>query len=414
MISAPIIDTLFSFVLLFMWMMLFYHAKMAVSGYSYFKTLEKTGELLMGSIQDLPGISVIVPARNEEKVLDATLDAILDLSYPRDRIEIIVVNDGSTDKTKEVLDAYAEKFRRIKPVHVPPKEVSRGKADTLNEGLQHCQYDYIVVFDADNLPEQMSLQYLVRMLLTNNNLAAVCGKVRTYNRNKNLLTRFVNIEFIAHQWLLQAGRWKSHEIALIPGTNYVIRKDALEKAGSWDPKALAEDSELSFRLFGLGYKIAFFPLSVTWEQEPETWSVWRKQRVRWIQGNKYIVKTYLFGERGKKGNFYNFIYMFLIYYLLVFAIIFSDVIFLLGLFNVIHLHMTGPLIFLWLFAFSIFCIEIMIALTFEIGESSWSNFGLIMLMYFTYCQQWLYVAVRSFLERKKESEKTVWEKTERF
>lgn len=415
MISTPIIDTLFLCVLLFLWIILFYHAILAVKGYLYFVLLKRKGQLLMTAPKDLPGVSVIVPAKNEERVVASMLDALLDLEYPRDKIEIVVVNDNSTDGTKDILDRYAAKFRRVKPVHIHTDiETASGKAAALNEGLKHSQYDYIAVFDADNLPEQMSLQYLVRALMHDKGLAAVCGKVRTFNRAKNLLTRLINIEFIVHQWLLQAGRWSMHKIAMLPGTNYVIHKRLLNEAGKWDPNALAEDSELSLRILSAGHRISFFPLAVSWEQEPENWVAWRKQRLRWMEGNKYIVRKLLLSKKMKYSGAVNFLYMFLVYFLLVFGILLSDVIFILGLFNVIKINIVGPLISLWIFAFIIFTLEIMITLSFEVGEEKWSNFGLALLMYFVYCQQWLYIAVKSFLPRRREKEKVFWQKTERF
>lgn len=415
MISTPILDTLFLCTLLFLWVVLFYHAILAVKGYLYFVLIKRKGQLLMSAPSDLPGVSVIVPAKNEEKVISSTMDALLDLEYPRDKIEIIIVNDNSTDKTKEILDRYAAKFRRIKPVHITvARETTRGKAAALNEGLKKSAYDYIAVFDADNLPEQMSLQYLVRALMHDGRLAAVCGKVRTFNRAKNLLTRFINVEFIVHQWLLQAGRWSMHKIAMLPGTNYVIHKRFLNEAGNWDPDALAEDSELSLRILSKGHFISFFPLAISWEQEPESWVAWRRQRLRWIEGNKYIVRKIFLSKQMKYAGFINFLYMFLVYFLLVFGILLSDAIFILGLFNVIKINIVGPLISLWIFAFIIFTLEIMITLSFEVGEEKWSNFGLALLMYFVYCQQWLYIAIKSFLPKKKEKEKIFWQKTERF
>jgi len=414
MFSSPVLDGLFLLCLVFMWLALFYHALLAVRGYGYFQFLKKEGEHLMGMMKELPGVSVIVPAKNEGMVIASCLDALLDLDYPKDKIEIIVVNDGSTDETKEVLDEYAKKYVRVKPVHVPVTGGFHGKSAALNEGLKHARYDCIAVFDADNQPERTAVQYLVRVLLKNQDYAAVSGKIRTLNRKSNMLTKFANIEFIAHQWLLQGGRWKSHKISMLPGTNYVIRKAVLIKAGGWDTKALAEDAELSLRLFSMGWLIAFFPLSTSWEQEPENWHVWRRQRLRWMQGNKYIVKRFLFDKSLRKANFYNILYMALIYYALVFFIALSDIILVLGLLNIVKLSVSGPLIALWVFAFTIFTLEIAIALTCEVGEATLPNLGLAALMYFTYCQQWLYVAVKSFIVAKENGTRAFWAKTERF
>ncbi len=94
----------------------------------------------------------------------------------------------------------------------------------------------------------------------------------------------INIESIAFQWIIQAGRWFFLRVAFLPGTNYLIRKDVLEKIGGWDENALAEDSELTFRIYDAGYLVDFIPTAVSWEQEPETLKVWVRQRTRWGPG----------------------------------------------------------------------------------------------------------------------------------
>lgn len=89
--------------------------------------------------------------------------------------------------------------------------------------------------------------------------------------------------------MAQAGRQQLFHLCTIPGTNYVIRRDLLEQIGGWDVKALAEDTEISFRVYQNGYRIGFEPHAVTWEQEPQTFEVWFHQRTRWVKGNIYVI-----------------------------------------------------------------------------------------------------------------------------
>src|SRR5690606_22214740 len=131
--------------------------------------------------------------------------------------------------------------------------------------------------------------HLVEAALDDPKAGAVVGKFRVVNARKNLLTRFINIETISFQWMAQAGRWYWFGISTIPGTNFLIRKSLIEQLGGWDNMALTEDTELSIRLYDNGYRIRFHPLAVTWEQEPETWYVWLKQRTRWARGNQYVI-----------------------------------------------------------------------------------------------------------------------------
>jgi len=90
-------------------------------------------------------------------------------------------------------------------------------------------------------------------------LGAVIGKFRTRNRNASLLTRFVNIETLAHQCMNQAGRWFYFGLCTIPGTNFVMHRHIIEEIGGWDPDALSEDTEISFRIYRMGYKIKLVP-----------------------------------------------------------------------------------------------------------------------------------------------------------
>ncbi|MDI5787770.1 glycosyltransferase family 2 protein [Bacillus licheniformis] len=102
------------------------------------------------------------------------------------------------------------------------------------------------------------------------------------------------------------------QIATIPGTNFAIRRSIIEQLGGWDDKALAEDTELTIRVYNLGYHIRFFPAAVTWEQEPETWKVWWRQRTRWARGNQYVVlKFWLSFQAEEKTDYFDLFYFFL-------------------------------------------------------------------------------------------------------
>lgn len=110
----------------------------------------------------------------------------------------------------------------------------------------------------------MAVYYLVLGLMNDQKAGAVVGKFRVINAAKTLLTKFINIETICFQWMAQGGRWKWFKIATIPGTNFAIRRSIIEQLGGWDDKALAEDTELTIRVYNLGYHIRFFPAAVTW------------------------------------------------------------------------------------------------------------------------------------------------------
>ena len=136
-------------------------------------------------------------------------------------------------------------------------------------------------------------------------------------RLTNLLTRFINIETLSFQWILQAGRYLGLGIAILPGTNFVIRKEVLEDCEGWDEDAITEDSELSVRVYLKGWKMKFIPTAVTWEGEPEKWSTWIRQRTRWVRGNNYVIKKLIKQALRIKNRFlfFEFLHMFVLYYL---------------------------------------------------------------------------------------------------
>ncbi len=280
------VDLSFLFVVavILIWFMIAYQFILTVFGYfNYLKSLKEKSAIDTGVIE-FPTCSILIPAHNEEKVIGATIESMLKLNYPKDKLEIIIINDGSNDSTKDIIKRYAARDSRIALFNVPKGEGGKGKSRALNLGIQKAHSDVIAVFDADNTPDPESLKYLVANLIMNPELGAVLGKFRTVNKNHNMLTKFINVETLSFQSMLQAGRWQMHHISTLPGTNYVIWNSLIKKLNGWDEEALTEDSELSIRIYLEGYKIKYVPYAITYEQEPQKWNVWVKQRMRWVPG----------------------------------------------------------------------------------------------------------------------------------
>ncbi|MFQ9696937.1 MAG: glycosyltransferase, partial [Zhenhengia sp.] len=205
----------------------------------------------------------------------------------------------------------------------------------------------------------------------------------------------------------------------IPGTNFLIRRSIIEEIGGWDTKALAEDTEISFRIYRMGYKIMFMPKAVTWEQEPQTFKVWFKQRTRWVKGNIYVIFKdikYLFDLKSGPIKF-DIIYFTSIYLFGLTASIISDVLFILGLTQLITVNVVGYSLILWILAYIVYGLSIAITLIIEKGEFDLINIGIAMLMYFTYSKMWSVVAMVGFYHYIKDSilkKEAKWYKTERF
>jgi cellulose synthase/poly-beta-1,6-N-acetylglucosamine synthase-like glycosyltransferase len=410
-----IIEYLFVFSVIIIWFMLAYQFILFLLGYLYGFRAEKQRRILEETSLDLPAISLMIPAHNEGMVITQTLEGLLRLDYPKDRIEILVINDGSTDDTAAQVMEIARRDSRVRLLNIPKELSARGKSAALNHGLKECLHRTIGVYDADNVPEPDSVLSLARQLVANPELGAVIGKFRCVNKNRNLLTRFINLESLAFQWIVQAGRWRLLRVATLPGTNYLIRRSILEELGGWDEQALTEDAELSIRVYQAGYLIKFVPYAVTWEQEPETLRVWFKQRVRWARGNNYVLQKYfaqVFRIRPRAMGLELF-YSMAVYYIFFIAILLSDFLFVTSLMGLIQIPVPGPYKEVWILAYLLFVLEIVIALAGE-KEDTPGNIFLIALSYFTYCQLWIFVVLKGAYDDFIRKREHVWVKTQRF
>lgn len=416
-------NSLFVLSVFLIWLILLYHMFLMQGGFlhnvRYRFNVKKWERNVRWGTVTLPKVSILVPAHNEELVIDQTIRSMIELKYPRDKLEIIVVNDHSSDRTGEIAEYYAAHYHKVKAVHTSPPFAGKGKSSALNYGFRHATGDVIVVYDADNTPKRDAVYNLVLALQNDPQAGAVIGKFRVINAKKNLLTRFINIETICFQWMAQAGRWHWFNLATIPGTNFAIRRSILEELGGWDEKALSEDTELSIRVYNLGYHIRFFPEAVTWEQEPETFHTWWRQRIRWARGNLYVVMKYLFRifKLKNKKVVFDLIYFFFTYFIFFAGIITSDVLLILNMSTDLELK-SGPVsIVLVVLAYLLFVTEVVLALSMERGEMTVKNFFTVLFMYFTYCQLWIGLVVYAFyLEGKRVlfRQEIKWYKTERY
>lgn len=424
-----IINTFFVFSMICIWLVVIYQFVLAIGGYGFYYRLERNKEKIKQAVfeyENWPDVDIFVPAHNEEKVIENTIIALLRLEYPREKLKIYIINDCSTDGTKQIVEKYEQKYPElIFGIHTQKPQGGKGKSNALNIALSRSESEMVVIYDADNTPESMAVKYLVHEILENDNYAAVIGKFRIRNKNQTLLTKFINLETLTHQWLTQGGRWNLFKMATIPGTNFVIRRSVLEQVGGWDHDAITEDTELSFRIFEQNQLIGIMPLAISWQQDPPYLSVWSKQRLRWAKGNIYVLHKYLpkvFGLRQIK------IFIDLGYYLLTYGIFFtavvlSDILFFLGLLdklaglNLFIPTIQGDFLIIWLLAYVVFVLQNIIILNMEKGEATKENYILSFLVYFTYCQLWIWITLRAIIGYTSDvmhKREKVWYKTERF
>jgi cellulose synthase/poly-beta-1,6-N-acetylglucosamine synthase-like glycosyltransferase len=416
MYSHIAIDIAFVATVTVIWFMVGYQALLFFKGHRYYLQTRRSGPFVPSVVDsDLPGVSVLVPCHNEEVVISNTIRALLALEYPARLIEILIIDDGSSDRTAEIARQFTSD-PRLQLLQVPINSAAKGKAGALNFALAYASHPILAIYDADNCPAPGALRPLVEALVQDSTLGAAIGIYRCLNRRRNLLTKLVNVEGIGYQWIVQAGRWRLMRFTSLPGTNYVIRRSLLERLGGWDQSALSEDAELTLRIYEVGYFIMLVPASVSWEQEPETIGTWFRQRHRWVRGNNYVFKRHLrtlLRIRPRTIGL-ELLYSLSLYYAFFLAIVMSDLFFLLSATGLIRIGVPGPYGLVWLFAFLFYGLQLAIALAYENEGNFWRAMVLIVSMYFTYCQLWIPVVAWAFYDDFVVRTPVKWAKTRRF
>jgi poly-beta-1,6 N-acetyl-D-glucosamine synthase len=221
-------------------------------------------------------VSVIVPAYNEEKVVVRTVKDILASTYPN--LQVIVVDDGSQDRTSDVLrEAYANE-PRLTLMRVQ----NGGKANALNAGLAKAQGDVIVALDADTQFNRDTIARLVRWF-SDKKIGAVAGNAKVGNRI-NMITRWQALEYIVSQNLERRALAALGTLTVIPGAVGAWRKAALLELGGFTSDTVAEDQDLTISLQKAGWRVMFDNSAIAWTEAPTTFRGLAKQRFRWAYG----------------------------------------------------------------------------------------------------------------------------------
>lgn len=237
-----------------------------------------------------PRVTVLVAAHNEEAVVADILKALMEVDYPADRLTVIPVNDRSTDRTREIIDQMAEEHPRIEPFHrIGGKP---GKAAALKDAMPRVNTEVVLVFDADYIPGKALIRQLVAPFF-DPEIGAVMGRVVPLNVGKKLLTRLLDLERSGGYQVDQQARMNLHMVPQYGGTVAGIRKTALEEVGGWNENALAEDTDLTYRLLLAGWKTVYANRAECYEEVPESWPVRVRQIMRWAKGHNQSMFSYL-------------------------------------------------------------------------------------------------------------------------
>ena len=228
-------------------------------------------------IKEYPKVSIIVPAYNEGKNIKNTLERLIDLEYPKDKLEIIVVDDGSKDNTYEIAKEYEEKYDFIKVY----KKENGGKSSALNYGISRSSGEIIVTLDADSIPEKDSLIKMLKYMYYYN-ADIVVPAIQTIN-TKKLIEKYQYIDYAIHNF---SGIVidKMNSVFIASGPFSVFKRSVFEKIGLFDEKNISEDMEIALRAQKNNFKIKFCPEVIIKTVPPDNFKSLLKQRVRWTLG----------------------------------------------------------------------------------------------------------------------------------
>jgi cellulose synthase/poly-beta-1,6-N-acetylglucosamine synthase-like glycosyltransferase/peptidoglycan/xylan/chitin deacetylase (PgdA/CDA1 family)/spore germination protein YaaH len=225
----------------------------------------------------VPPVSVLIAAYNEEKVIGETLRTVLNTTY-EGPMEIVVVDDGSTDNTAGIVEAMAKEDARIRLI----RQINHGKAIALRTGLSSVTHGIVVTLDADTQFTPSTLGHLVQPL-ADPAVAAVSGRARVGNP-KTLFARFQSLEYSCGFNLDRRAYHQLNCITVVPGAISALRVSAVREAGGISNDTLAEDTDLTLALHRIGYRICYTSRAIAWTEAPETLPTFAKQRFRWAFG----------------------------------------------------------------------------------------------------------------------------------
>ena len=260
---------------------------MVLGGYGLRTVLRgelKRGEsTIAGSVdpQRLPSLDVVVAARDEEGVVTRLVERLRSLRYPGDRLSTWVIDDGSLDRTPQLLDQLAKQHPGLNVIH-RPRNAGGGKSGALNTALAQLRGEWLLVLDADAQLQDDLLERLVPYAL-DGGWSAVQLRKAVVDADSNWLTRAQAME-MALDAVIQNGRLAGGGVAELRGNGQLIRRSVLEASGGFNEDTVTDDLDLSFRLLTHGALVGMlWDPPVQEEAVPGLKALW-KQRQRWAEG----------------------------------------------------------------------------------------------------------------------------------
>ncbi len=246
-------------------------------------------------------VSIVMPCYNEEKTIGAAIESLLALDYPKEMIEIIIVDDRSKDQSAEIVRGYALRYPQVRLI-VNGRN-SGGAAEPTNIGVKAARFNYVAVADADSTPQPHALIRMIGFLQTDPKVGGVtCAVLARHPRT--FIQRLQAIEYSMIAWARKLLDCVD-SVYVTPGPFALYRKDVLFKIGLFDTKNLTQDIEIVWRMYTYGYMARMCLATQVYSETPERFRQWWKQRLRWnIGGTQTLLKykSYLF-KKGMLGAF---------------------------------------------------------------------------------------------------------------
>ena len=245
-------------------------------------------------ISEYPFVSIFIPAHNEEYTIEDTVRSVCQLDYHNDdgepNYELIVVNDGSTDSTGEILSSLKGEYPQVKIVTRHPPRSGKGKGFVLNDALTLSRGEIIGVFDADT---RIKPDYLKTVMpYINDEIDGVQTRVKMFNKNENFLARMQHVEFTTFGNTLIAKDNLGHT-GFLGGNGQFVKKQAIIECGKWDGFAVTEDLNLAIKIILQGGKISYCGECAVYQEAVTDWKSFYRQRIRWAIGNFETLFVYL-------------------------------------------------------------------------------------------------------------------------
>ncbi len=231
-----------------------------------------------------PEISILVPCYNEEETIEETIANLDQLHYPR--YEIIAINDGSSDRTGELLVELSARYPALRVIDC---QENKGKANALHIATHAARSEFLLCVDSDALLDPDAPFYLIQHFLKDGErVGAVTGNPRIRNRD-TLLSRMQIVEYASIIGSIKRTQRILGKVMTVSGVIVAFRKKALVKVGLWDRDMVTEDIAVSWKLQRNFFDVRYEPRALCWMLVPETISGIWNQRVRWSQGGQEVI-----------------------------------------------------------------------------------------------------------------------------